>query len=226
MKFRRKSDGKILYGIDLARIHYCQSRPNSTFSLNGKCDECPLRSVNNGRDLPCVGFVARFPEQAAELMGYEIVEDDAAETPPETPKNRPRLCDILGVDVGEVFDCEVAIWTYSDVYVDEKGRLCFSNGDTVGHNADAVYNIINTGKAVRRPKFTEEERAHAAALVQTLGAERIYRDEDGRETLFCRYNPYPGDGNPYSIKIKDDAFPSIEPGKSYTVDEILSHKNC
>lgn len=40
-----------------------------------ECDFCPLRSKRNGTNMGCNELIAKFPEKAARLMGYEVVEE-------------------------------------------------------------------------------------------------------------------------------------------------------
>lgn len=82
MKFRNKETGKV----------YDTSKGNfvSGFCNGRSCVMCPIYPIGTPR---CTKWVNEHPNEAAELMGYEIVE--------ETMK--PRICEAFGVEVFEKF---------------------------------------------------------------------------------------------------------------------------
>lgn len=68
----------------------------------------------------------------------------------ETQGGRPRICEVLGVEVGDRFD----FCMYSDLYVDEAGYVRTNNG--VMADADKLCLIINeANRIIRKPRFTE-----------------------------------------------------------------------
>ena len=71
-------------------------------------------------------------------------------------------------------------------------------------------------------RWTEQEVEDAKAIKRILGADwkSIERDENGF-TVLRNFNT--GDDEIFcqSLKIEDHAFPSINPGKPYTLDEII-----
>ena len=80
MKFRDK-DGNVLVSIEAARAVYCES----IFD----CRECQFFEIEG-----CGGYVRDNPIEAARLMGYEIIEDDAdsvQEAKSDAGKSRPTL---------------------------------------------------------------------------------------------------------------------------------------
>ena len=90
MKFRSKT-GEVLAG-EQAQLRFCKGR---------HCCECPMNQESPAKEC-CVDFRKSHPHEAARLMGYEVVEDDhipQAEKKEETNMGKPRICEVLGVDV-------------------------------------------------------------------------------------------------------------------------------
>lgn len=121
MRFRSKT-GEVALTIEQALEQFCDSKED--------CDYCELREPVQqyaGTKRPCHEYVRANPHEAARLMGYEVVEDDEPRTcfncigceiekdfdPQEGCKNwvkrkeanmdKPRICEVLGFDVGEQF---------------------------------------------------------------------------------------------------------------------------
>ena len=121
MRFRSKT-GEVALTIEQALEQFCDSKKD--------CDYCELREPVQqyaGTKRPCHEYVRANPHEAARLMGYEVVEDDEPRTcfncigceiekdfdPQEGCKNwvkrkeanmdKPRICEVLGFDVGEQF---------------------------------------------------------------------------------------------------------------------------
>lgn len=72
MKFRNPETGEMYVGILNAMDHYCDSKED--------CDDCQIEeSVQGykGQKHPCYAYVADNPHEAARLMGFEVVEDEA-----------------------------------------------------------------------------------------------------------------------------------------------------
>ena len=114
MKFRNKKTRKVFSTITGAW---------TAFMCPGPCGDCNLQ-----RGSTCEKeWIEAHPHEAARLMGYEVVDDDEPRTcfncigceiekdfdPQEGCKNwvkrkeanmdKPRICEILGVEVGEVW---------------------------------------------------------------------------------------------------------------------------
>ena len=70
MKFRSKT-GEIALTIDQALERFCDSQKD--------CDYCKLREPikqYKGTKRPCHEYARAHPNEAARLMGYEVVEDE------------------------------------------------------------------------------------------------------------------------------------------------------
>ena len=81
----------------------------SGFCANLSCLFCPISNKTKGM---CSTWINDNPNEAARLMGYEVVEDDCDQSPKsrnsvakkeEANMNKPRICEVLGVEVNQNF---------------------------------------------------------------------------------------------------------------------------
>ena len=82
----KSPDGRVFDSIEEARKYFCNH-----FS-NIECIEmCPLSVRLNPEKKICKDFVIGYPDSAARLMGYEIIEDEQADTQEaKADKDKPR----------------------------------------------------------------------------------------------------------------------------------------
>lgn len=176
-------------------------------------------------------------------MGYEVVEDSKGveidtvkpvendrvnsieieaikeDNMPEPAKHKeeanvdkPRICDVLGVDSGEKFCI-----TYTS-HAMRITRTCWidKNGDIVSDGgrlpAEALSQIINhPDRIIRKTRFTKQEVERAKAIkvlfpcaIAVVKAPFVSVAVSGA-----------------SLMLSTEYFPSIQPGQSYTLDEII-----
>lgn len=75
----KSPDGQVFDSIDFAINHYCE----------GNCNTCPLCCDKNGKIDICLAY--KKPIEAAHLMGYEIIENEQADTQEaKADKDKPR----------------------------------------------------------------------------------------------------------------------------------------
>ena len=95
----KSPDGRIFDDIESARSYFC-----ITHSPRKCYESCRLHSMRNPKGRNCVEFCEGWPNLAARLMGYEIIEDEQADTQEakaDGGKPRPSLVPpalIRGVD--------------------------------------------------------------------------------------------------------------------------------
>ena len=125
MKFRNPETGEVL-SISDAVDHYCKQR---------WCDNCLLREPIGDPDKVCADWAETHPHEAARLMGYEVVEDNAPTLKDAIDKyleikqeeanmDKPRICEVLGVEVGEW-------WEYGGVEYSVTGKGIIIDHNTV-----------------------------------------------------------------------------------------------
>ena len=229
MKFRNPKTGDILEDYVSFRGDFC---------CEYMCEDCPVgRTAKNGL---CEKFVKEHPYEAAAMMGYEVVEDDAtmaiangiqkiSNAAKESTKiiqdylnkwkednmDKPRICEVLGVEVGEV-------WTFDNDPT--KFRICADGHREYYHSGRwlegcAEFNLCDVinhpERIIHKPRWTEQEAEDAKTLLRIFPEqlESISRANDGTVTLEAK--------GAWRAHLNSDAFPSILPGQSYTLDEII-----
>lgn len=151
------------------------------------------------------------PHEAARLMGYEVVEDDMLEPTKhkeEANTDKPRICEVLGVEPEEKFDTG----SYKEAYIDLFGIIRTNIGTLM--DADRVCELINhPDRIIRKPRWTEQEVEDAKAIKRVLKATGIRRN---------RYDNIYATGELIVDTLLDsEAFPSLQPDTAVTIDEII-----
>lgn len=219
MKFRSKT-GEVALTIEQALAQFCDSKED--------CDYCEIREPVQqyaGTKRPCHEYVRANPHEAARLMGYEVVDEtedsmfysrsldvlnpakaikEALDK--ESNMDKPRICDVLGVEPQEKFDAG----PYKDAYIDLSG-IIRTNVHTL-MDADRVCELINhPDRIIRKPRFTQQEVERAKAIkvlfpcaIAVVKAPFVSVAVSGA-----------------SLMLSTEYFPSIQPGQSYTLDEII-----
>lgn len=226
MKFRSKT-GEVALTIEQALEQFCDSKKD--------CDYCELREPVQqyaGTKKPCHEYVRANPYEAARLMGFEVVEDDEPRTcfncigceiekdfdPQEGCKNwvkrkeanmdKPRICEVLGVEPEEKFDTR----SYKDAYIDLFGIIRTNIGSVM--DADRVCELINhPDRIIRKPRWTEQEVGRAKAVrVLWGGVDKLEK---------CDLHIKAVDGTHLVATMSADLFPSLRPGETVNLDEII-----
>lgn len=196
MRFRSKT-GKLFGDMMSAHTYFCS---------NLTCAVCPLSShcTSNGGD-GCWSWAVEHPREAARLMGYEVVEDEKE----EANMDKPRIAQVLGVEVGEQFDIA---WLDSNPYhITPEGFLEDKDGYQIGV---ALSNIINHPyRIIRKPRWTEQEVEDAKTIKRILRATEIKRN---------RYEDIYAAGPDIADTLLDsEAFPSLRPGETVSLQDII-----
>lgn len=129
--------------------------------------------------------------------------------------DKPRICEVLGVEVGERFD--VAWLDDNPYHITPEGFLEDKDGYQMGV---ALSDIINyPDRIIRKPRWTEQEVEDALYTKRILKVDTVRRSEFSGGLDASRK-----DGN-VSIVINRDMFPSLRPGETVTLDEIINSAN-
>lgn len=134
--------------------------------------------------------------------------------------DKPRICEVLGIEVGEKFTI-----VDTDYWIEKNGAI-FSDGnqrDLVG--VSLICDVVNhPDRIIRKPRFTEQEVEDAKTIKRMFGSgnfshfTHIQKDEMGRPAMVdCPM----GDDGRFLVGLAEGMFPSIRPGQSYTLDEII-----
>ena len=120
--------------------------------------------------------------------------------------DKPKICEVLGVEPEEKFDAG----TYKDAYVDLFGIIRTNIGLVM--DADRVCDLINhPDRIIRKPRWTEQEVERAKAI-KLLFPCAIAITKASFGSIFVSGT---------SLTLSTEYFPSIQPGQSVTLDEII-----
>ena len=157
------------------------------------------------------------PREAARLMGYEMVEDDMLEPTKhkeEANMDKPRIAQVLGVEVGEDVKYRHTDGSEENLCVCEDGRVIISSLSCKITATSVLINAINhPDRIIRKPRWTQQEVEDAKTVRRVFGRDGSIRRTPKigeRSTLVFDH-----------LYINEDLFPSILPGQSYTLDEII-----
>lgn len=170
--------------------------------------------------------VRKWVSEAASLMGYEVVEEytpthekthaDATENArvrlEEANMDKPRICEVLGVEVEERFS--VGQYEY---WFDQCGNMwCKAGTEEKMACGGVLCNIINhPDRIIRKPRFTEQEVEAAKAVKVLFPCTTHLIQFQPNEPVSAKA------GDAFAVNLNSVLFPNIQPGKPYTLDEII-----
>lgn len=119
-------------------------------------------------------------------------------------QKKPRICEVLGVEVEEKFTIGE-----NQYFIDENGDMwCVTKNGEKLRCGTAICSAINhPDRIIRKPRWTEQEVEDAKTLKRLFGEYTIA--DFGARHVFG------------GLRLNEDAFPSIQHGQSYTLDEII-----
>lgn len=183
------------------------------------CHTCPL----GPRELFWTCDCERYQKwlQSEEKMGVEMEENHFTAIKEEANMDKPRICEVLGVDSDEewtVSGNDIAIYRVSGGVALEYAMPKY-NGDGYGKWLPAgmpcLVDFINhPDRIIRKPRWTEQEVKRAKAIkVLWPKAEKLYRGA-ATITIYTR-------SQLFVIDLHAELFPSLRPGETVTLDEII-----
>lgn len=87
---------------------------------------------------------------------------------------KPRLAEILGVEVGERFKVEMSYGTTDELYLDQTGVIYRDSGDARPIHSTCLCQAINHPESIiRAPRLTEQE----IAIMRSVGAKWVSMDD-------------------------------------------------
>lgn len=121
---------------------------------------------------------------------------------------KPRIAEILGVEVGERFSVKGQRGG-DPLYVDRDGWVRYESDD--GISSSAVQIAINhPDRIIRKSRWTEQDKEDAMMIKRLIPwANQVNRGMEGSLSL-----------NPVTA-IDRKLFPLLKPGESATLDEII-----
>ena len=230
MKFRDPKTGKVLTD-EQAQGRFCRSR---------HCWECPMNQESPAKEC-CVDFRKSHPHEAARLMGYEVVEDGTEYYLPsnltefrtktgekwwvrtvnhekEANMDKPRICEVLGVEPEEVF--EMRGNKIGNFRINKYGtfQIEISNNCWEASTVECLNSLINHPEnIIRKPRFTQQEVERAKAI-KVLWPETNAIKNDGAWTILLAVED---DTSWQRETLPELFFPSAEKNEVYNLDEII-----
>ena len=225
MKFQSKT-GEVALTIEQALERFCDSKKD--------CDYCELQEPvqqYKGTKRPCHEYARANPDEAARLMGFEVVEDETEDSmfysqslevlnpakairealEKEANMDKPRICEVLGVEVGERFSISPV---EKQLYVSESGNIIDDDRHLF---AQLFVDAINhPDRIIRKPRFTQQE-VESAKIISVLFPEATHIGRlRGSNALIII-----GADNGWIANIENSLFQEIKSGQSVTLDEII-----
>ena len=191
----------------------------SGFCANLSCLFCPISNKTKGM---CSTWINDNPNEAARLMGYEVVEDDCDQSQKsrnslakkeEANMDKPRICEVLGVEVGEPFGFND--FPFDDVksyFIGTDGEIRNVHGGEVA-SSELCYIINHPDCIIRKPRWTEQEAERAKAI------KMLYSEAESIEMYGFGIRVF---NRKLVIATLDPSlFPSLRSNEIITLDEII-----
>ena len=152
-----------------------------------------------------------YLDEEKEEIRKELAAEYNPALPPVEPKeanmDKPRICEVLGVDVDEVFTIETPVRKSTYCRIDEKGKIYNTCVETL------CYAINHPDCIIRKPRWTEQEVERAKAI-KVLYPEADKLDECDPQIKVLNTE--------FVIATLDNAlFTSLRPGETIKLDEII-----
>lgn len=218
MKFRNPNT-KEVYEV----VHNnCEA---SGFCANLSCLFCPISNKTKGM---CSTWINDNPNEAARLMGYEVVEDDCDQSQKsrnsvakkeEANMNKPRICEVLGMEVNQNFQFnDFPFDEVKSYFIGTDGEIRNVHGGEVA-SSELCYIINHPDCIIRKPRWTEQEveRAKAIKVLYPVVKTLAYVDIVGQ--TFYMYDDE--DNYKGSLDNLDETFPTLRSIRRATLDEII-----
>lgn len=212
MKFRNPETGEMYVGILNAMNHYCDSKKD--------CDDCQIKEpvqVYKGQKHPCYAYVADNPHEAASLMGYQVVEDEPVSDC--NGLNEGTNCTPVKEDAN--MDKPLKEWTLGELK-----EWCYqyrkSHTNKPCEQTCPIYQRwiccrewVHEWDLEEKPRWTEQEVEDAKYIKRILKVDSVRRNIYGNGLIAMKSD------NTVSIVVNSEMLPSIHPGQSVTLDEII-----
>lgn len=212
MKFRNPETGEIMALEEVGKTP-CKH--------DGPCITCEIYKEHGH----CMDYLKKYPHEAASPMGYEVVEENSNKLK-ETLINgnkeeanmdkqaKPRICQVLGVEVGEDVKYRHTDGTEENIFVCEDGRVIISSLSCKMSTVAVLINAINhPDRIIRKHRWTQQEVEDAKVLARALLADGFERDTIGdvfaTSSVACR------------TLIDSRMFPSLRSGETVKLSDII-----
>ena len=134
----------------------------------------------------------------------------------EATMDKPRICEVLGVEPEEKFEIRGNMLGRFRINKYGTFQIEISNDCWGSSTVECLSNLINHPENIaRKPRWTEQEVENAKYTKRILEVDVVSRNEYGGGLVAGR-----SDGS-VSIVVNRELFPSLRPGETVTLDEII-----
>ena len=127
--------------------------------------------------------------------------------------DKPRICEVLGVEVGEIISVNFPVGEFA-FSIGSDGQAIGENGQEFG--AILTEAINHPDRIIRKPRFTQQE-VESAKIISVLFPEATHIERlRGSKVLGIT-----GAEDGWIADIESSLFPEIKSGQSVTLDEII-----
>lgn len=154
---------------------------------------------------------------------FEVVEE---KDEPMEKQNKPRICEVLGVEVRERFDTEC----YKDAFIERDGTVRTNFRCLM--DSDRVCEIINhPDRIIRKPRFTEDEVAMARLIKEKYPWANYIARMNGSlyfvelAPKFNGWNFFVPETTGKRTPLPREFMPSIQIGQSVSIKDIVGCGN-
>lgn len=154
-------------------------------------------------------------EKSPYEMGYKVEEEKQfreATKKKEANMDKPRICEVFGVEVDEEFTIGE-----NQYFIDKSGDMwCVTkNGEKLKCGTAICCAINHPERIIRKTRFTEQE-VEFARLFNSACKNVVWIQRNDEKTLVWVVEH---SNEEYRLPFR--LFPSIHPGQSYTLDDII-----
>jgi hypothetical protein len=217
MKFRNPETGEVFNNLQQALEAFCSN-------YDSFCQGCPIDKVNDARS--CQAWIQEHPHEAARLMGFEVVEENSNKlketlingNKEEANMDKPRICEVSEDGFEKI--CEAV----HNRWMNEKKRQGMTEHPDMRPYHELPENVKEYDrvtvrcvldalgiKYTQKPRWTQQEVEFAKAIkVLFPCAIEVVKAPSGNVSV-----------SGASLTLSTEYFPSIHPGQSYTLGEII-----
>lgn len=127
----------------------------------------------------------------------------------EKKVDKPRICEVLGVDVDEVFTIETPVRKSTYCRIDEEGKIYNTCIETL------CYAVNHPDRIIRKPRWTQQEVELAKA------AKKLFPEASDLARMNACALALSNDHGGHIANINSDLFPSLPLGLCVKLDEII-----
>ena len=151
IKFRNPKTGEVFHNLQQASEAFCSN-------YDSFCQGCPIDKVSMGRS--CRAWIQEHPHEAARLMGYEVLEEPVGNSDQlkEANMDKPRICVVLGVEVGERFCIKGFCEKDVEFCIKNDGTFSTRPSNVQGSSVALLRTLDHLNRIIRKPKQEQEEK--------------------------------------------------------------------